>query len=46
MSDTLYAEQPYLERVKENFKQNWAYKIYLWIKRKWLRNLQKKNFQR
>lgn len=41
----LHAEQPYLTRVKENFKQSWMYTIYLWIK-KWLRNLQKKNFQK
>ena len=39
MPNTLYSEQPYITKVKENFKQNWIYKVYLWIK-KWL---QKKN---
>ncbi len=39
MPDNLYSEKSYIERVKENFKQSWMYKIYLWIK-KWL---QKKN---
>lgn len=32
----LYAEQPYLARVKEDFKNSWIYKIYSGIK-KWLK---------